>query len=222
MSQIFIGWGGDRVTSQQFDSLYLNSLSGKRILYIPRALYPERYESARERITTIFPSSQWYATTLLTSEATRDETLINQFDGLYIGGGNTFRLLSLIRWTWFDTVIKQFIDSDKPIYWGSAGAIIFGQEIHTSSDRNTVKLSFDETKGFNKFGWYSICCHYSEKHDTEIMSYVHNFGISVIALPESMGCYIDNKKIFVDWKGYVTVFTQDKKENIYPSQKIMV
>lgn len=212
MTKIFISWWWNIQQSASFDKLYYQNLEWKSILYIPRALYPWRYDSAREWIDTLLPSSEWYKVTLLKPDENISDVDINNYDGLYIGWWNTFRLLHLVRSTWFDYIINKFIEIDKPIYWWSAWAIIFGKEINTSSDRNITKLWFDQTTWFNCFGWYSICCHYKDKLDAEIFDYVKNYNIPVIALPEEVWCYNNNNKFYIagEWSAYL--FTSQGKE----------
>lgn len=62
---------------------------------------------------------------------------INDFDVIYMMGGNTFYLLDIIRKTNFERVIKEFIDSGKIYIGSSAGSEILGNSID-------VALGFDE------------------------------------------------------------------------------
>lgn len=93
---------------------------------------------------------------------------------VYIWWWNTYRLLKLIKDTWFSKVIEQFLANNKPIYGWSAGAIIMGKNIHTAEDRNAVKLLFNESSWYNVCKNYSIVCHYisSNSSDNEIRDYV--------------------------------------------------
>lgn len=67
---------------------------------------------------------------------------INNFDIIYMMGGNTFYLLDIIRKTNFDRIIKNFI-SDGNVYIGSsAGSEILGNSIDIALgyDENNVNM----------------------------------------------------------------------------------
>jgi len=49
---------------------------------------------------------------------------LQKYDTVYIGGGDTFKLLKLIRESGFDEKLLRYYKSGGAIYGGSAGAII--------------------------------------------------------------------------------------------------
>lgn len=67
---------------------------------------------------------------------------INDFDIMYMMGGNTFYLLDVIRKTGFDENIKNFIKSGKIYIGSSAGSEILGNSIEPAIgyDENNVNL----------------------------------------------------------------------------------
>ena len=44
-----------------------------------------------------------------------------KYSAVFIGGGNTFHLLDLMRKTGFDRLLTRYIKSNKPVHGGSAG-----------------------------------------------------------------------------------------------------
>ena len=64
---------------------------------------------------------------------------INDFDIIYMMGGNTFYLLNIIRNTGFDKIIKDFIDNGKIYIGSSAGSEILGNSVD-------IALGYDENK----------------------------------------------------------------------------
>jgi len=198
MNNIFISWWWDANQSKLFDKLFKEQLLWKRILYIPWAFYSQRYNNCLNWIYNIFPKSDWYNVKILNeNEQINIDLLINNYDWIYIWWWNTFRLLKLIRNTWFDKVINKFIKIEKPIYWWSAWAIIMWKEIHTSPDLNVEKLNFEDSLWLNLFKWYSIFCHYKDEYDSEIYDYVKNYNIPVICLKEGVWAYIKNNLIYI-------------------------
>ena len=182
-------------------------LAGKRILYIPRAMRPERYPSCLEWIQNTFPVSDWYTVHLLSEDEfiKSNENYLEADDGIYMWWGNTYRLLKLIKNTGFTRVIEQFINSNKPIYWWSAWAIIMWKEIHTAPDMNAVKLSFEEATGYDTCKGYSIACHHNEGKNKEISDYAINYQIPVICLPEWTAVVCKEDIYTIEWeeKAYI-------------------
>ena len=68
---------------------------------------------------------------------------INNFDIIYMMGGNTFYLLNMIRKYSFDNSIRDFINKGKIYIGSSAGSEILGSSIETalSYDENKVNMS---------------------------------------------------------------------------------
>ncbi len=67
---------------------------------------------------------------------------INDFDIIYMMGGNTFYLLNIIRNTGFDKIIKDFINNGKIYIGSSAGSEILGNsvDIALGYDKNNVNM----------------------------------------------------------------------------------
>ncbi|EKD25626.1 MAG: hypothetical protein ACD_80C00011G0013 [uncultured bacterium (gcode 4)] len=216
MTKLVVSWWGDHTDTKKIDALYKWLLVNKKILYIPRAMRPEEYPSCLEWIQNIFPISEWYSVDVLSEKefTENNKNHLDDYDGMYIGWGNTYRLLKLIRDTWFSDIIQRFIDNNKPIYGWSAGAIIMGKEIHTAADMNAVKLSFEETLWYNVCKDYSIVCHYNEESENEIKDYAKYYQIPVICLPEGTGLIYDNNICTVQWEksAYMIDISLEKKE----------
>lgn len=73
----------------------------------------------------------------ITEHKIGNEININEFDVMYMMGGNTFYLLNIIRKTGFDKNIKEFINSGKIYVGSSAGSEILGNSID-------VALGYDD------------------------------------------------------------------------------
>lgn len=72
---------------------------------------------------------------------------------VYVGGGNTYYLLKLIRESKFDAKLKELLSNDKVYVGVSAGSIVVGTSIETagvgpSADPNDVKL--DDPRGLRQ------------------------------------------------------------------------
>lgn len=208
--KLVLSWWGGHNDTKKIDKMYKWLLSGKNILYIPRAMYPEKYESCQKWIQNIFPIEEWYSVyTLSEKDFLESKQEYTTYDWMYIWWGNTYRLLKLIKDTWFSRVIEQFLANDKPIYGWSAGAIIMGENIHTSKDRNAVKLLDDESLWYNVCKNYAIVCHYisSNSSDDEIKDYVKYYQIPVVCLPEETWVIYNNDIYAIQWEKSAYLFT---------------
>ena len=70
------------------------------------------------------------------------EININDFDVIYMMGGNTFYLMDMIRKYNFDTIIKKAMDNGIIYIGSSAGSIILGNSVEYALpfDENNVDL----------------------------------------------------------------------------------
>ena len=127
----------------------------------------------------------------------------NNFDNysaIYIGGGNTYKLLRDIKENNCFDKIKRYIDNDGVVFGGSAGAIIFGKDIDTCKyeDDNSI-IGLKDTSGFDVLSGYSLLCHYNDnivKTENNI-NYLKGYSIGrkVIYLPEEDTIFIDSNDI---------------------------
>jgi dipeptidase E len=189
---LFLGGGGNEKKSKLLDTEFVASLpSNPRILYIPLAMSSNLHRKCYEWITKAFHKfgitniEMWCD---LREKMWRD---VKEFDAIYIGGGNTFRLMKILRETNFVKILKKF-SKKKPIYGGSAGAIILGKDIRTAQDKNYVKIK--NFSGLNLVFNYSIWCHYKRPHDLLIKDFVKRIS-PVIAIPEDGGVVVKSSKI---------------------------
>lgn len=131
------------------------------------------------------------------------------YSAIFIGGGNTFKLLKGIKDSGAFEKIKEYINNNGLIFGGSAGAIIFGYDINSciSMDDNNVNLT--DTKGFNVLNGKSLFAHYTnrkskltdeendaieQKYTNSMIDFSKTVG-EVIALPEEDSIYINNDNI---------------------------
>ncbi len=116
-----------------------------RVLYLPIAAeqVDQNQQEYREWIELALGAYGDFDIDLWSSLSARKPSELNKFEAVFIGGGNTFNLLHQLRRYNFDQAIKAFVGQRKPIYGGSAGAIVLGRSISTAShyDQNYVGLA---------------------------------------------------------------------------------
>jgi len=192
---IFLGGGGDEHQEKETLAAFKDAIKGKRhILYIPIAWRGDFTNLWGPRIITSVGCTS--ETCLSVKYRTYDD--LKRFDAIFIGGGNTFALLKDLRDAKFIPLLKKFIASGRPVYGGSAGTIIFGEDIGTASfggdaDKNLPKMK--DLKGIGLTTTYAIGCHYSKKDDKHYGRYSKKQA--VITLSEWTGLHVEKDKITI-------------------------
>jgi len=200
--KLFLSGGGSGNKSLILDKKFVELLDkSKPLLYIPIAIdkIKHPYPECLKWIKNVFNPLGIKDIELWTEEdiIKRSESNLDKFSGIYIGGGNTFYLLNEIKKSGFINKLKKKIISEMPVYGGSAGAIIFGKTISTSSDDNLVKIT--DLSGLNLINDYSIFCHYDKPEEFKWVKHLlSTLKIKkTIALPENSGLFVSGGKIEV-------------------------
>src|SRR5215469_16115849 len=101
MLRLLLAGGGDAEDSQQLDMLLVQLIAGGPMLYMPIALAPHResYESCYHWIRAVFLPARIDSITMWTDVSQKTVADLESFAAIYIGGGNTFKLLNDFRRT---------------------------------------------------------------------------------------------------------------------------
>ncbi len=181
------------------------------ILYIPLAMnesvhsYDSCYEWIQKELANVnVPSIEMVST--FEELAYKD---LQHYAALFIGGGNTYKLLLGLKQSGAFNNIKDYINNNGIVIGGSAGAVIFGYDINViaSMDPNDVNLT--DTKGFDVLSGISVFPHYTNKKSkltdaeneerlNKFTDSIINFSRSVgevIAIPEEDAIYVNNDSI---------------------------
>ncbi len=184
---IFISGGGDIPQTVEIDKEYFAALpQSAHILYIPTALNTATFGADRLKqwfnslIQTYLPTASF-----IMLEDDSQAINLNHFDSIYIGGGNTYKLLAYLLANGYDKAITRFIEDGKIVYGGSAGAIILGQDIRTVPEEND--RNYPMHKGLGLIGNFAIICHYDELTKPNLVKRSIELGYPIIALPENAG-----------------------------------
>ena len=191
MPDLILSGGTGNDNEKSLNSLFLKLTDKKPILYIPLARETMDYSECYEWISSQLPNQE-IDMLFSFSEQVID---LKKYSGIYIGGGNTFKLLKELKENGFD---EKLINFNGVIFGGSAGAIIWGKDISNAAwgeikDKNKVKLK--DLSGFNKIQGHNIRAHYIRKESKDIKNYVKKTKTPIIALPEDSGIYVKDGKI---------------------------
>lgn len=223
--KLFLGGGGDREDSIEIDKKFVANLDlSKPLLYIPIAINTEKhpYSGCLEWLFgTLGPLGvknivMWVEDDL----KQKKEEDFGQFAGIYIGGGNTFKLLKELKEFGTFEILRKLAEKNVPVYGGSAGAIIFAKTIipALSADENNVGLT--DFSAYNLINDYDMWCHYSESLDSVVIKYMEKFNLEkIIAIPENAGLFVTNESI--ETVGFqVKVFERDNIKILNPGDLV--
>jgi len=211
---LFLSGGGSGKKSILLDRKFAESLDkSKPLLYIPIAIDKKKhpYDDCLKWISNTFNPLGIKKIELWTEKdiLIKQESDLQKFCGIYIGGGNTYYLLKELKNSGFIDKLKKIIKTGISVYGGSAGAIILGKTIQTTSDKNNVKIK--DFSGLDVIKGYSIFCHYGKPEESKWVDYsIKKNNINkAIALPEDCGLYVTDKKIEV--VGFSSAYITNKK-----------
>lgn len=178
----------------------------KPILYIPLAMNSNKYDSCKDWFSKEIKYMGLSSFDMVTSSEELSKKDFDNYCALFIGGGNTYKLLKEIKNNNNYEKIIQYLLKDGIVFGGSAGAIIFGKNIDTciNDDKNIVNLT--DFNGFNYLNDYSILCHLNNQNFKRNRKSLIDFSMNnkVIYMPEEDVIIISNGKVeFIGNKKYV-------------------
>lgn len=193
--------GGGKEDSIELDKKFVASLDlSKPLLYIPIAINTQKhpYSGCLEWLLDVFSPLGVKDIVMWIEDDLREKQgkYFEQFGGIYIGGGNTFKLLKELKEFGTFEILRKLAKKDVPIYGGSAGAIIFAKTVipALSADENFVELA--DFTALNLVNNYEIWCHYNKSLDSLIKSYMDKYYLKkIIAIPENAGLYVTENDI---------------------------
>jgi len=217
IGQIFLGGGGGAEDSVLLDKRFLNALKNKKIVYIPIALTPKLggYESCFDWITSTLTnaSDDFIEISMWIDLNKKSITDLENYGGIYIGGGNTYKLLNHVYKSGFSEVLIEFYNRGGLIYG------ILGKSISIVSEENDANYKYEN--GLNLLNDKSVLCHFDKDIKITVEHFIENKRGDVIALTEKSGLIISNNNS-VESVGFepVTIYTlSGKDEQLNPGEK---
>lgn len=205
--------GGGSGEQNYYANKKLNEIidHNKPLLYVPLAMdeSDHPYDSCYEWINEELAQVQLSGIDMVRSFEELVQKDYDNYCALFIGGGNTYKLLKEIKDSGAFEKIKEFINNGGIVIGGSAGAVIFGCDIDIISTMDPNDVALIDTKGFNVMNGVSIFPHYtntkSKLSEEENLARLNNFTNAikhfsmtngdVIAIPEEDAIFINNGEL---------------------------
>lgn len=219
IGELLLAGGGDAGDSWPIDERLVEQVGDDATIgYIPVAMPPEKYPDCKEWITSTFERHGLTDIKMWTTLTAVDAENLAEVSAVYIGGGNTYRLLDNLRETGLDRLIRQFVSDGGILYGGSAGAIICGETIETTPDENRVGIT--DSAGLGLLPNIDVWCHYEV--DVGAHEFATTSGRTVLALPERSGVSITANRCKVVGYEPITVFQKEKETEYFPTEQFQL
>jgi len=170
----------------------------KNVLFFPFALYDRDSDAAKAKARF---AAMGYS---MESAHARDnlETAIKQTEAIFIGGGNTFRLLKALQDLNLLESIRHKVKSGTPYIGSSAGANVAGPTIKTTKDMPIVQPRSFDSLGLVPF---QISPHYldpdpasthmGETQEERILQFLEENETPVVGMREGAWLLIENGSV---------------------------
>jgi dipeptidase E len=224
MSKLFLSGGGDIETSYLFDSLFFDSLpQGANILYVPVAMATTMIKTEVafdwfSKLISHHSSNERYLNFTMWNNGD-SLPILHNYDAVYVGGGNTYRLLMVLEKSGMLDALKKYIRNGGIYYGGSAGAVIVGKDLRTVEEENLENYSKHD--GMNFVNNICVFPHFSnnEEQKNTIGNICRRYTLKIAALPEDSGLIIDEQGIGVH--GNIYLYEREKETIFYTSGQII-
>jgi len=232
--KLILSGGGIGDKCHESYKLFSKLVKNKKVLFVPFANDEMSYQEALEWFKGEINGFGIKQVDMI--ESPNDLTLekLNSYGGVYVSGGNTFKLLSELKQSNAFINLMKFCETECVIMGASAGATLFGKSIDTclrnelkiiASDSNYIELK--ETDGLNKAFGFSLFVHYRVKESqydaTEIrVNQLLRDGHDLICIPEESSVFINDDVIKVIGDMPVEVITQNYRKSFSSNCKVDV
>lgn len=222
--------GGDGEQVKESYQLFAQSVGNGKVMYIPLAWNNGPYESCIDWFAGEMKPFGITDIDLITDAAQITKERLRNIKGIFIGGGNTYKLLKMLKESVAYENLKEFaLKKDTVIMGGSAGALIWGESIDTCKDDGLgIKsicdvnlVGLEDTTGFGMLNGYSLLVHYKKKEEQipATMQRVERLlkeGYKLVCLPEETSLVVEDDKFSIVGSKPAEVF--DNKQNFTAKQ----
>jgi dipeptidase E len=231
MKLILSGGGAGAQVTESYE-LFAKSVKGSKIMYIPLAWNNGPYESCLDWFAGEMKPFGITNIDLITDAKQITKERLSDVKGIFIGGGNTYKLIKMLKdCDAFENLREFALRDDTVVMGGSAGSLIWGKSIDTCKDdglglksicdQNFVGL--EDASGFDMLNGYSLLVHYKKKEEQipKTMQRVERLlkeGYKLICLPEETSLVVENGKFSIIGSKPAEII-DSKSENLYNQEK---
>ena len=140
--------------------------------------------------------------------------LLESSDAIFIGGGNTYRLLDRLRETRLAAALVDAANAGFPCYGGSAGAIVLGASIRTCAHLDTNESGLLDLTGLNLCHRRAIWCHYADEATDRIPALIGETSMEILSMSENAGVRVGSEEMGSLGDGPVWRWSRNGRERV--------
>jgi dipeptidase E len=172
----------------------------KRVLFFPFALRDQDAYAAKvkARFATLGFAVE------SAHEAAHPEKALEETDAIFVGGGNTFRLLKALQDLDFIEPIRRRVKNGAPYIGSSAGSNVAGPTIRTTNDMPIVQPRSFDSLGLVPFQMNPHYLdpdpnsrHMGETREERIQQYLEENDMPVVGLREGAWLQVDDNSVIL-------------------------
>lgn len=189
---LILSGGGDPKQVRPIDEFFAAHIDKtQKVLYIPVAMERKvfTYEQCLDWFTSTYKTFGIQNIEMLTD--LQNTEIPDDTAAVFIGGGNTYKLLKELRDSGFDKKLLGYLNNKGTVYGGSAGAMIFGKTIETEIHTGSKNYGLTDLSALNLLNGHDLWCHYTSADDQLISEYPRPLYI----LSEESGMIVQNGEI---------------------------
>lgn len=186
---VYLGGGGSPEDEQ---ALWRRMLAGRsRLLYWPLALPDSILAGAAEWLAGALARFDFSGNVeCWTSLEGHKPTELDEFDLLFVGGGNTFKLLNEVRRHGFLGPVREFVQRGRAYYGGSAGALLACDDISTAQGLDPNDIGLTDLRSLGLLRRLAILPHYQPVDENAAQEWARQNGTRLVGLPERTGLVV--------------------------------
>lgn len=164
--QIFLCGGGcGEQTAEAYTRLNAVIDHAKPCLYVPLAQASDSYDGCFEWVSGELSGIDVPGIEMIRSAPELNERNLNEYSFIFIGGGNTFKLLDELKECGALETLKKYILGGGTVFGGSAGAIILGGSIELAGFEDENEVGMTDFAGIDVLNGVSIFCHFGNEDE---------------------------------------------------------
>lgn len=232
--RLILNGGGSGEDVKESYELFAKEVNGGRVMYIPLAwnhgpcgecIHWFKGEMAPFGITDV---------DLITDAKQITKEKLKKVSGVFIGGGNTYKLLKYLKETPAFENLKEYIENGGLVMGSSAGALIWGRSIDSCKDdglgiksicdQNLVNLQ--DTTGFDMLNGYSLLVHYKKEEEQisateQRVKRLLKEGYKLICLPEETSLWINDKEAKIIGPKPAEIYDGHEKQTVQTNEDVL-
>ena len=220
---LFLSGGGGAEDSLLLDSAFASAVGSGPLWYWPVAMDPTGvdYTACLDWVTGVFAPLGVDEIHMWDGADGEPAPRLAEFRGVYIGGGNTFRLLAVLRRHGLPPALQRFVENGGAVYGGSAGAAVLGADITTVAHLDVDSCHTTDPRGLDLLAGHGVFVHHRLQDAPRAQDWARRNGRPVVALDERAGAVLTDGRLTA--VGFEPVYLiENQVRSLQPGESVVL